>query len=329
MADSSAITRKAKELAAMALELGSPVAGAIAGGLAGTGLGPMGTAGGAALGYAGGKELSDLGKHYLFGEELPSNTPKDQAIRVASNLAEAGAMELAGPVLAKGAGALGRRLIALGEVGSVGKKIPLDMSDPARLARAEKMGYDTERVFNHGSLKPQIEEFSLDRAHGNFGQKAGPGIYTTPDENYAKQYTQNISGETVGRVHKLVLPKDVQVLDYYSNPGALAEFVKKNELGEVGRFDSDPAWAVWSKVKRKFKDLPETEQFSKMKSLLRESGYAGIAREGDAGKEFVISSPELFRDLEKAKFDPAKKKSGNILAGIAAAISLTKSKEDK
>lgn len=91
-----------------ALDYGAPVAGMLAGGFVGSGLGPAGTAGGAGLGYAAGQEAGALGKHYLFGDELPSTDPYDQATRVAGNVVEGAAGQLAGPaagaVLSKAGG---------------------------------------------------------------------------------------------------------------------------------------------------------------------------------------------------------------------------------
>jgi hypothetical protein len=78
-----------------ALRYGTPVVGGLVGVAAGSPLigGP--------LGYAAGKEIGRLGEHYLLGDELPQESPKSAALRVAGNLAEGASGELLGPILTK------------------------------------------------------------------------------------------------------------------------------------------------------------------------------------------------------------------------------------
>lgn len=64
-----------------------PVATGLAGGVVGTAIGPIGTAGGAGLGYAAGRELQDLANHYVQGTELPDNSPLAATDRVLGNTA--------------------------------------------------------------------------------------------------------------------------------------------------------------------------------------------------------------------------------------------------
>lgn len=93
-----------------ALDYGAPIAGMVAGGVLGSPGNVPGAVAGAGLGLAAGKELAGLGKHYIFGDDLPSTKPADQALRVAENVAEGSAGHMAGPVtgavLSKGASAL-------------------------------------------------------------------------------------------------------------------------------------------------------------------------------------------------------------------------------
>lgn len=343
------------------MELGSPVAGAIAGGLAGTGLGPAGTAGGAALGYAGGKELSDLGKHYLFGEELPPNTPKDQAIRVASNLAEAGTMEMAGPLLAKaapvvakGAGAIGRRLIELGEAGRVGK---LDMSEPARLARAKEMGFDTGKTWYHGT-SGNIKEFDP----GLLGGKTtGPtkelGFHFSSSPDVAADYA-NIS-DTKSLASSRIKANDI--LDKAMAAPKGSE-LRESLLGDLKKQNLKTAKLESAQSKKVFGEngniIPahlkmknpaiidigggQLDDLAAAKArAAKAAGHDGVIFKNahdslwrDSGPNApksdvaIAFEPNQIRSVN-AKFDPAKKKSGNILAGIAAAISLTKSKDEK
>ncbi len=71
-----------------------------------------------------------------------------------------------------------------------------------RLKRAEEMGYDTSKIYLHGSHRTDI---GLPSTGGNF--KAfdgtyGNGAYFTDDIDYANSYAQNISSETLDALNK-------------------------------------------------------------------------------------------------------------------------------
>lgn len=200
---------------------------------------------------------------------------------------------------------------------------------PSQLKKAAAAGYDAENILYHGSINKGVQEFVIDGSHSNFGQKAGPGTYLTPEKWYAEQYTQDNSGKTIGEVRKLVLPKGA-VLDEYSNPGSLEKFYKDHglnlkDLEFATKYTFDPSWAVWRGVRQKFPNLDEADQIKKMQGMLEKSGYAAVAREGDAGVEYVVQRPQVLRDIEKAAFKD--NKSANILAGGAGAATLAASND--
>lgn len=200
---------------------------------------------------------------------------------------------------------------------------------PSQLKKAAAAGYDAENILYHGSINKGVQEFVIDGSHSNFGQKAGPGTYLTPEKRYAEQYTQDNSGKTIGEVRKLVLPKGA-VLDEYSNPGSLEKFYKDHglnlkDLEFATKYTFDPSWAVWRGVRQKFPNLDEAAQIKKMQGMLEKSGYAAVAREGDAGVEYVVQRPQVLRDIEKAAFKD--NKSANILAGGAGAATLAASND--
>lgn len=75
-----------------------PVAGNIAGDIAGAASPiPGGFLAGGALGYAGGKQLENLGKKYLMGEDVPENTVGG----IAGDLASGGALSTGGALVGK------------------------------------------------------------------------------------------------------------------------------------------------------------------------------------------------------------------------------------
>lgn len=80
-----------------------PIAGSIAGGIAGSGLGPVGTVGGAGLGAAAGKSLEQFGKDIFFNERKPleENIKELGKEGAYGALAEVGG-QAAGKVLGKG-----------------------------------------------------------------------------------------------------------------------------------------------------------------------------------------------------------------------------------
>lgn len=85
--------------------------GAIAGGLLGTPLGPMGTVGGAGLGYGIAKEALELGDVY-FGGKAPRQGAA-QVVEPVRNIVEGSTMEMGGQALAKSVGYVGGKIADL------------------------------------------------------------------------------------------------------------------------------------------------------------------------------------------------------------------------
>jgi hypothetical protein len=85
--------------------------GAIAGGLLGTPLGPMGTVGGAGLGYGIAKEALELGDVYLGGKAPRQGAA--QVVEPVRNIVEGSTMEMGGQALAKGVGYVGGKIADL------------------------------------------------------------------------------------------------------------------------------------------------------------------------------------------------------------------------
>ncbi len=86
-------------------------AGLVAGGVAGTGAGPVGTVAGAGLGFAAGKEIVDvLDKHFGLTEEKPLST---ELVQSGKDVAEGVALEAGGAVFGKAVQAVGQRAIPI------------------------------------------------------------------------------------------------------------------------------------------------------------------------------------------------------------------------
>lgn len=98
-----------------------PIVGGIGGGILGAPAGPVGSVGAGALGYAGGKELSDILKNRLLGDQATSVDPIEQAKRVGGNLTEGAAMEMGGQATGSVLGSLASKIGS--KAGSVAEKL--------------------------------------------------------------------------------------------------------------------------------------------------------------------------------------------------------------
>ncbi len=178
----------------------------------------------------------------------------------------------------------------------------LDMSDEARIARAKEMGFDTDTVYYHGTHS-NFDEFSKkylgdntmsnasDPAYGatsmagfhhNTGEiKSAPG---SPYDSYMENYL---------RVEN---PLEIDSLDDF------AEELR----GEIPRYYDDTQ-EVYDAVQN---------WVSKQKEL----GYDGVRFNDEefGGVSVVPFDPNQIRSI-KAAFDPAKKDSSNLMAGVVPA----------
>jgi hypothetical protein len=79
-------------------------------------------------------------------------------------------------------------------------------SDPERLARLEEMGYDTSKVYLHGTDAKPFDEFDVSKAKSKLH---GEGLYFSDHpntaENYAKSWKESNSG---GRTLPVFISKD-------------------------------------------------------------------------------------------------------------------------
>ena len=93
------------------------------------------------------------------------------------------------------AGMAGGTLVMGGS--GAGKSLPrsaLNMSDAARMQRAQELGFDTERPLYHYTDKLENGgEFSrLAVSPDNVQTKLGRGIYTSPNNQYGDRYVNNV-----------------------------------------------------------------------------------------------------------------------------------------
>lgn len=167
----------------------------------------------------------------------------------------------------------------------------LDMSQAARMQRAQDMGFDTERVFYHGTTS-DFDQFDLSKAGKNDSGWYGRGIYLTPDPDTASAYTQYQEyAQRTGADGANVLPVRVKIKNPYYWPEGRKAALNKEESEAITQellaqgFDGVI-------VPNKYADPKVADMY-----------------------EVVAFSPEQIRSVNAA-FDPAKRNSANLTAGI-------------
>ena len=157
----------------------------------------------------------------------------------------------------------------------------LDMSPEARLARAREMGFDTSRTLYHGTDR-DFESFNPSQS-GAYG----PGVYVTPDADYANRYAIGRSG---CEQETLIMPLHVR--------GDMADGMLYESLKREARASGVPDDQIAMAVQQQLQDM----------------GYAGV--EGRANQAVTVFDPSNIRSVNAA-FDPAKSDSANLLAANA------------
>ena len=183
----------------------------------------------------------------------------------------------------------------------------LDMSKKARMQRAKEMGFDTDTSYIHES--PGIEPIEEIHSEGRFG-----GIFSLPDDRAG--YYPNTQ-EFLLRDEPF---SDADIFATYSkNPREASDLVRRH-------FGSDVDVDEYINYAATFDDIPSSilddDRYADLQKL-----RAGIARLGGASS---VTQPDEFSNTVQllggpgvrsinAAFDPAKKGSPNLMAGVAGA----------
>lgn len=204
------------------------------------------------------------------------------------------------------------------------KNAGLDMSQAARMARAQEMGFDTEQPVYHGTDK-SIKAFSLKKANPR-SNTLGEAVYVTPNSSLANNFADN--GRDGGNILKMLArterPFDVSIgnamslLDQYPllvnemRVAAGQPELPQNVLQRHAQIQRDKLLAAKSTSPRAermaLQDFVDEQQ-----PLIRQAHDA--VRWGD---ETAVFSPAQVRSVHAA-FDPAKRDSADLLASIAGA----------
>ena len=201
----------------------------------------------------------------------------------------------------------GMALAALGAVPG-GKALArkgeaLAMDEASRMARAAEQGFDTSRPLYVSSLEA-IEQFE---PHGSFGGHKGlSGISLTDNPQMANRYL-----ERYGDFRYDGKPFEKQVMKVYIRPGQTSEFSGPVRGGpQTGApLPDNYKWPAAL-------DGIDTAIFPD--AVNKRGGVKHVehgAKASISGNEYILRDPSRIR-LATAAFDPAKRGSANLLAGL-------------
>ena len=196
----------------------------------------------------------------------------------------------------------------------------LDMSQPARLKRAEELGFDTGTVLYHGTADEftAFDPEELGKATGGGGTQYG--FFLTDSPQQADDYRKLALGFGEGSWHKA--PRD---------QGRVIELMARGNYMKVDMPALERRLA--EEIGVEYDGLPEIlgPQSEWMGQLVRQAkreGFDGVdfvnilddpmfGYQGTRATHRLVFNPSNIRSTNAA-FDPASKQSANILAGVGA-----------
>jgi hypothetical protein len=274
-----------------------------------------------AAALAPGSGLADAGGMYyspMGGQQVPGLLENAQAGNYGASAMQGlgllgDAMWAGGPI----AGAtLGSVLKLPGAVSKAGKAVKgakaagkigasIDMSQAARMARAQEQGYDTGRVLYHGGSS-DFPAFADSRR----------GIWLSPEPEIASTYAEIAPRRWAGQnnANPNVMPvyvkgKPLIVSDLGPTPQHGGGYLSDNLAEALGvSLDGVPAG--------------QRAQFLKNEARKQGYGYIEIRNLNDIGgmqTQIQVLDPANIRSIN-AKFDPSETGSSDLLSGIAAGL---------
>ena len=160
----------------------------------------------------------------------------------------------------------------------------LDMSTPARMARAKEQGYNVDDV----TYRWLSEDYPDNKLPTNSRYKFGDAIYSSPEPSYGQAYANEMS----------------------SNPVAYP-MVARGKI--ANKDDAIRAEKILIEEGRKPKDYTQT--MNAINQQLKTEGFTGLDYAGERMMFDEDTSRSIF-----AAFDPTKASSSNILASNPAAL---------
>jgi len=237
----------------------------------------------------------------LQNRGLQVETYKDAASRLAARDKFKSEM-FTNPIATAAAGAGGILAMSASDdseagVVSSGKKAVsglLDMSTPARMQRADDMGFDRDiyhKTWSDTFDETGFESFDPKKMQTSDYGYAGKGIYSTPEP---------LGGTTYGNItmplKTNIKNPYVMTADNFQDEITPYQWIPKNEDKYGSLSASSDAWT----------------------KMMQDKGYDGFVDGASKNGEVVVFSPSNIRS-KFAKFDPAKASSSNLLASNPAA----------
>lgn len=189
----------------------------------------------------------------------------------------------------------------------------LDMSPEARKARAEEMGFDTSRVWYHGTTK---EFDAFDPAKANRAGGVARAFYLTPSTDLANYFSRpSLDGS---RVIPVYIKRDINLFDYRNEGhiGALVKFLQSKTSQQImpGYLGAPDPKSFIDDAKLGSAGLLELPVVQKW---LRRKGFAGwYSTEGvNQTPTLALLNPSDVRSVNAA-FDPAKADSPNLMFAL-------------
>jgi hypothetical protein len=271
--------------------------------------------------------------------EQPTYADLKQTIGNTTDRIQMSNSALPGPRLPESTPAEGRYFSGLSTglgdtVGSVGKKAAgkaasamerkLEMTEAARMQRAQEMGFDTNKTYFHGTKQP-FEGHGFDPEK----IKQGRAIFVTEDPKFANKFSGGTWNERLADYDDaganilplLVNPKKAFDPDNIKHMAALKEAV-------LPRFEK--RWAeVYPNDTKKQAEMvqvsldaidgsyPSLEK-DYVLDAIQKAGFDSYHVYESGRKNLAIFDPAQVRS-KFAAFDPKQAKSGNLSAGIAGA----------
>lgn len=191
-------------------------------------------------------------------------------------------------------------------------KLPMD--DASRLARAEEMGFDTSKVWYHGTMRKTFKNFRV----GKGGiDELGPGVYFCGSETRAGTWGRPALG---GRILACFIKRG-KLYDY-SKLRPCKQTADRTRNAEIERIHAyhtkymNDHFAMPG-VKSGY-DLEDFIEFMRGRGVgdfnrfLAHAGYIGaVDHYSQIPDQVVVFDPTNIRSI-KAKFDPAFAESDNI-----------------
>jgi len=242
----------------------------------------------------------------------------------------------------------GMALAALGAVPG-GKALTrkgeaLAMDEASRMARAAEQGFDTERTLYHGTTA--AKDFKALKAGKGGIDELGKGIYATTRADHAEAWARDEGGRIMPlHIRKVAKNENGDVtaaglFDYraltnsthFTRPAmmmSIAQRIKKRGADAIRAGDDElMKAAIDAPVEELAQRIDDTHRLQGRDGLnhcLDRAGYIGAKDEySQIPGQVVVFDPANIRS-KFAAFDPAKRGSANLLAGVGAGAMLAPS----